>query len=99
MTFLTLLWHWILANPYETLLLIGAAVSFINGLLPAKVAAGRVGKVFNEVIDRLSALTRRDAPGTLKWPVVGTSLLQSLKDTPPATPPPAPTAPTQESTK
>jgi hypothetical protein len=90
MTSLTPLWHWVLANPYESLLIIGAILSFINGLLPAKVAAGPVGKAILGVLDRLSVLTRTDAPGTLKWPVIGTSILQ---------PGGSPPAPTQESSK
>lgn len=88
MPYITPVWHWVISHPYECLLLIGAFLSFINGLLPAKVAAGPVGKVLHEILDRLSVLTRTDSPGTLKWPVVGTSLIQ---------PPAAPTPPAQES--
>jgi len=96
MTFLASLGHWIVVNPYLSLLFIGAILSFINGLLPAKVAAGPFGKALHEILDRLSVLVRTDAPGTLKWPVIGTSLLQP-RDTPQA---PAPsTHPTQESSK
>ena len=90
MTSLTPLWNWIVANPYLSLLLFGAILSFVNGLLPAKVAAGPLGKALNELLDRLSVLTRTDAPGTLKWPVVGTSILQPGRSAP---------APTQESSK
>lgn len=93
---MTSLWNWIVANPYLSLLFIGAILSFVNGLLPAKVASGPFGKSLHELLDRLSVLARSDAPGTLKWPVVATSLLQPGGVTPPAAPP-AP--PTQESSK
>lgn len=91
MTYLTPIWAWIVAHPYEALLAIGAILSFINGALPASVASGPFGKALHGILDRLSVLTRTDAPGTLKWPVIGTSILQP-KVAPPA--PPAP--PTQE---
>ncbi len=102
MTSLTLLWNWIVANPYLSLLFIGAILSFVNGLLPAKVARSPFGKALNELLDRLSVLTRTDAPGTLKWPVIGTSILKPRATTPPAQPPPTPAVsapPTQESSQ
>lgn len=98
MTSLNLLWNWIVANPYLSLLFIGAILSFINGLLPAKVAKGPFGTALHELLDRLSVLTRTDAPGTLKWPVIGTSILQPKVPTPP-TPPAPPATPTQESSQ
>lgn len=101
MTSLNTLWNWIVANPYLSLLFIGAILSFFNGLLPTKAAKSPFGKALNELLDRLSVLTRTDAPGTLKWPFIGTSLLKPgarPSSAPPAVPsPPAP--PTQESSK
>lgn len=98
MDILTPIGHWIVAHPYECLLLLGAVLSFINGLLPAQVKAGTVGKILHAVLDRLSVLTRVDSPGTLKWPVIGTSIAQQVQTTvvtsvlnPPGT------TPTQES--
>ena len=101
MTSLNLLWNWIVANPYLSLLFIGAILSFLNGLLPTKAAKSPFGKALNELLDRLSVLTRTDAPGTLKWPVIGTSLLKPGARSPSAPPavPARPTPPTQESTK
>lgn len=75
------LWHWVCSHPYEFLMGMGTALSVLNGLLPAKVAAGPVGKVIHTVLDRLSVLTRTDSPGTLKWPVVGASVLQFTENT------------------
>lgn len=92
MTSLNSLWNWIIANPYLSLLFIGAILSFINGLLPAKVAAGPIGKVLHKALDRLSVLTRTDAPGTLKWPLVGSVLVQTLEQS-------RVNPPTQESSK
>ena len=99
MTSLTLLWNWIVANPYLSLLFIGAALSFVNGLLPTKMAKSPFGKALNELLDRLSVLTRTDAPGTLKWPVIGTSILQPRGTTPPVPTPAVPAPPTQETPK
>jgi hypothetical protein len=96
---ITTLQNWVVAHPYEFLLLVGAVLSFINASLPATVASSPFGKLLHAVLDRLSVLTRTDAPGTLKWPVVGSSILQAVK---PVVPPPAPTPatpPTQEPSK
>ena len=92
MTSLNLLWNWIVANPYLSLLFIGAILSFLNGLLPTKAAKSPFGKALNELLDRLSVLTRTDAPGTLKWPLVGSVLVQTLKQS-------RVNPPTQESSK
>ena len=79
MATLTALWAWIVAHPYQDLLGIGAVLSFINGLLPATVVAGPVGKVIHTILDRLSILTRSDAAGTLKWPLIEASILQFVE--------------------
>lgn len=78
--------RWLVMHPAEAVLYALLLGSIINGLLPARVQSGRVGKALHVGLDRLAALTRRDAPGTLKWPVIASSLL-----TPPA--PEAPPAP------
>lgn len=94
------LWHWIVAHPYEALLLIGAILSFINGTLPSSVASGPFGKVIHEILDRLSVLSRTDAPGTLKWPLIATSLLKSPSVATPGAPaqPATPVQPVAAST-
>ena len=85
---------WALAHPGETIGLIILVASILNGLLPAKVKAGRLGRILHVVIDRLSATVRKDAPGTLKLPLVAGSLLRdvasALGPDRPEPPPPAP---------
>lgn len=63
------------AHPVEGLLLAYLALNLLNGLLPASAARGPLGRVLHAVMDRLAVLTRSDAVGTLKWPVIGRSLL------------------------
>jgi hypothetical protein len=50
------------------LVAVGALVSFVNGLLPAKSRAHRVLGPLATLLDRLAASTMRDAPGTWKIP-------------------------------
>ncbi len=66
-------WAW--AHPVQALGYAYALLSVINGALPARYRG--VGSV---ILDRLSALTRRDAHGTLKWPLVASVALRAVAD-------------------
>lgn len=67
---------WLAAHPIEALTLAYVMLSGVNGMLPRRVRSGPVGRVLHTALDRISALTRSDAAGTLKWPIVATSLLR-----------------------
>lgn len=76
---------------------IAALLSFVvlglvNGLLPTKVNGNLVTRVISVLVDRLSPLVRKDAVGTLKWPLLTASTLRGVADVfdPPRTPPAAP---------
>lgn len=66
---------WFAAHPFEGLLLAYLALNLVNGALPASAARGPLGRALHALLDRVSMLTRSDAVGTLKWPVIGRSLL------------------------
>lgn len=76
------------AHPGEFIVGVGIVASTLNALLPAKVTSGPFGTVLHVVLDRVAFLTRRDAPGTLKWPLIGASILRAVADVfdPPAPP-------------
>lgn len=73
---------WCAAHPLEALALLGAALSVLNGALPASVQRGPVGRALHLALDRVAVLSRSDAAGTLKWPGIASVML--------APPPPAP---------
>lgn len=74
---------WCSANPQAAILLVGVVVSFINGLLPARFAKSRVGRVADVLLDRSAALARSNAKGTLKWPFMASVLLAPIPEEPP----------------
>jgi hypothetical protein len=71
---------WISAHPVEAFLALGAVLNLINGLLPATIRTGPVGTFLHVLLDRVVVLTRRNAPGTLKWPIVAGSILRAVAD-------------------
>lgn len=83
----------LLAHPLESVVLLGIILNLVNGMLPARVRSGRLGRVLHVALDRVTILTRHDAPGTLKWPLVAGSLLRGVADT--IDPPTADPRPTQ----
>jgi hypothetical protein len=64
------------------LVAIGAAVSFVNGLLPAKSKAHRYLGPIAAVLDRLAVATMKDSPGTWKTP--GAASPPPAEDVPPS---------------
>lgn len=66
---------WFAAHPAEALLLAYVALSGVNGLLPARVRTGPVGAALHVALDRISALTRSDSAGTLKWPLIVSTVI------------------------
>jgi hypothetical protein len=79
---------WLAANPGEALGLILLAVSLVVGSLPVRAKAWPVVGVVVRVMDRLSALKMKDAPGTLSWPVIGRSVIEAAVEPPPVGAPP-----------
>ena len=71
---------WIAAHPGSSLVGAYALLNILNGLLPAHVAAGPIGRGLHALLDRIALLTRSSAPGTLKWPLVGASILRGVVD-------------------
>ena len=71
---------WVTDHPAQTLGLVWAALSVVNGLLPASVKSGPVGTVIHAILDRISFLTRSDAAGTLKLPTVASAALRAAAD-------------------
>lgn len=84
---LSLALAWMSAHPLETLALIGAILSVVNGALPASVQRSPVGRVIHATLDRLAVLSRSDAAGTLKWPGVASALLSVPAPAAPVAPP------------
>ena len=80
---------WIAAHPLEALMALGVVLNLVNGLLPSRVRSGPIGRAVHVLLDRVSVLTRSDAPGTLKWPIVVGSILRAGAD---AIDPPQPRA-------
>lgn len=72
--------QWITAHPLEALMALGVLLNLVNGLLPSRVRSGPVGRAVHVLLDRVSVLTRADAPGTLKWPLVVGSILRAGAD-------------------
>ncbi|MDO9016528.1 MAG: hypothetical protein Q8S73_26675 [Deltaproteobacteria bacterium] len=79
---------WISAHPFEAFIALGAVLNLINGMLPATIRTGPVGTFLHVLLDRVVILTRRNAPGTLKWPIVAGSILRAVADS--LNPPEAP---------
>ena len=71
---------WLAAHPLEALMALGVVLNLVNGLLPSRVRSGPVGRAVHVLLDRVSVLTRADAPGTLKWPLVVGSILRAGAD-------------------
>lgn len=71
---------WISAHPWEAFVALGAVLNVLNGLLPATIRTGPVGTALHVALDRLTILTRRNAPGTLKWPIIAGSILRAVAD-------------------
>jgi hypothetical protein len=72
---LALFFAWLSAHPYETVFVLYVALGAVNAALPARVRTGPVGAALHTLLDRLSPLTRSDAPGTLKWPGVASAIV------------------------
>jgi hypothetical protein len=79
---------WIVAHPAECVALALVVLSIANGAL-----RGKPTSLLGRVIDRLSALTRADAKGTLSWPVIGRSIFEAVTAKPEPPAPPAPIEP------
>jgi hypothetical protein len=84
---------WLAAHPLEALMGLGVVLNLVNGLLPSRVRSGPVGRAVHVLLDRVSVLTRADAPGTLKWPLIAASVLRAGAD---AIDPPMPPGPDEE---
>lgn len=68
------------AHPYGAAAAFYALLNVLNGLLPATIRSGPVGTAIHLALDRVSATVRRNAPGTLKWPVIAGSILRAVAD-------------------
>lgn len=79
---------WIVAHPTECVALALVVLSIANGAL-----RGKPTSLLGRVVDRLSALTRADAKGTLSWPLIGRSIFEAVTAKPEPTAPPAPIEP------
>jgi hypothetical protein len=55
-------------------------LGLLNGVLPAKVSGGPLGRALHIVLDRITPTVRADAPGTFKWPVLAGSILRGFAD-------------------
>lgn len=55
-------------------------LGLLNGVLPAKVTSGPLGRALHIALDRIAPTVRADAPGTFKWPVLAGSILRDLAD-------------------
>jgi hypothetical protein len=71
---------WASAHPYEAFIALGVMLNVLNGLLPATIRTGPLGTFLHVALDRLTILTRRNAPGTLKWPIIAGSILRAVAD-------------------
>lgn len=70
----------IVAHPAEAFVALGVVLNLLNGLLPATIRTGPVGTALHVLLDRVTVLTRRNAPGTLKWPIIAGSILRAVAD-------------------
>lgn len=55
-------------------------LGLLNGVLPAKLSGGPLGRALHIVLDRITPTVRADAPGTFKWPVLAGSILRGFAD-------------------
>lgn len=79
---------WIVAHPAECVALALVVLSLANAALKGKPTS-----LLGRIVDRLSALTRADAKGTLSWPLIGRSIFEAVTAKPEPTAPPAPIEP------
>lgn len=79
---------WIVAHPAECVALALVVLSLANAALKGKPTS-----LLGRIVDRLSALTRADAKGTLSWPLIGRSIFDAVTAKPEPTAPPAPIEP------
>lgn len=79
---------WIVAHPAECVALALVVLSLANAALKGKPTS-----LLGRIVDRLSALTRADAKGTLSWPLIGRSIFEAVTAKPEPAAPPAPIEP------